>query len=141
MKNHEHVVEAQERYDSVSQRAFDSGVVNVIAGGNQGALAQSLAQQGVAVGEETFRSLLVNQWTTVVGAATAEGKLSGLNSPNGETEVYALGENVPFQIEGKTMVTNGTSVSAPLISSHIVHTLEAFPNWTPAEVEASMTGG
>jgi subtilase family protein len=132
--------DARERYENVSRQAFESGIVNVVAAGNQGALATSLQKQGVKTSPKTFRSILVNDWVTVVGGATSDGKLSHITSPDAGAEVFALGENVPFTIEGQTLSASGTSLSAPLIASFAVQLSEQHPDFGPSQLEARMKG-
>lgn len=132
------VGQARKRYESVSQRAFESGIVNVIAAGNQGPLAASLREQGVETSEQSFRSILVNDWVTVVGGATAESKISAITSPDSGAEVYALGENVPFRLGEQVVTGNGTSLSAPLIASYAVQILDQEPGLRPDQVEQRM---
>ena len=109
-----------------------------IAAGNQGELARSLGEMGVKTSPETFRSILLNDWVTVVGAATAQGTPASLNSPDSGVEVYALGENVPVRIHNQTGLANGTSVSTPLIASQAAATFKAHPDWTPHQLEQEM---
>lgn len=128
------------RYEEVSRQAYESGIVNVVAAGNQGVLASSLEAQGVQTSADTFRSVLVNDWVTVVGGATSDGKVSRITSPNSGAEVFALGENVPFRIDGQTLTASGTSLSAPLIASYAVLLQEQNPELGPAQIEAQMKG-
>lgn len=130
--------EARKRYDEVSHRAFESGIVNVIAAGNQGPLAASLREQGVETSENSFRSILVNDWVTVVGGATADSKVSAITSPDSGAELYALGEKVPFRLGDQVVMGNGTSLSAPLIASYAVQILDQNPGLSPDQVEARM---
>ena len=127
---------AANRYEDVSRHAYEKGVVNVVAAGNQGALAASLAEQGIDTNASTFRSVLVNDWVTVVGGATSDGRVSNVTSPNSGVEVFALGENVPFKIDGQTLSANGTSLSAPLIASYAVQLRDQHPELTPSQLEA-----
>lgn len=135
------ILEAKQRYDATSKEAFDKGIVHVVAGGNQGELSRQLRGMGVVCGPQTFHSVLVNDYVTVVGAATADGQIATLNSPNAGVEVYAQGEKVPFRFRGHVLQTDGTSVAAPLISSQAAATFKAHPEWTPAQVEQDMLEG
>jgi Subtilase family len=140
MSNDQDVNQARKRYETTAKEAFDRGIVNVVAAGNQGSLAATLAEQGVGLSPDAFRSILVNDWVTVVGGATKDGRLSPITSPDSGYEVFALAENVPFRVDGKVYSANGTSLSAPLIASLAVQTLEQNPEWGPSEVEAMMKG-
>ena len=131
---------AKERYESIAKAAYEKGIVQVIAAGNQGSLSSWLQEQGVESGGQSFRSLLVNDWVTVVGGATADGKISKITSPGAGAEVFALGENVPFRLGGRTLAASGTSLAAPLISSFAVQILEQNPEWGAGQVEARMRG-
>lgn len=133
--------EAKERYAQSSKDAFEQGLVNVIAGGNQGAFATKLSELGVETTPNAFRSVLLNNYVTVVGAATADGKIASLNSPNAGVEVYALGENVQFSVNGQNLAANGTSVAAPLVSGRAAQLVAQHPQWTAQEVEGALLAG
>lgn len=140
LQEHPVAKQAKERYTLSAKRAYDKGVVNVIAAGNQGPLASSLQEAGVKAGPGAFRSVLVNDYVTVVGAATAEGQLSQITSPDSGYEVLALGEGVPFSVDGQTALANGTSVATPLIASQAADTVKRHPDWGVAQIENDMFG-
>ena len=133
--------EAKERYALSAKQAFDQGLVNVIAGGNQGALASKLTDLGVESSPNAYRSVLLNDWVTVVGAATADGRVASLNSPNAGVEVYALGENVPFSVNGQNLAANGTSVASPLVASRAAQLAKQNPHWSAQEIEGALIAG
>jgi hypothetical protein len=135
------IVAAGARYQDAARQAYGKGIVNVIAAGNQGALAGTLSQMGVHTTPATFRSLLVNDWVTVVGAATRDSQPSKLNSPQSGIEVYALGEQLPFQARGIRARVDGTSVAAPLIASQAAATLKQHPEWTATQLEHDIRFG
>ena len=133
--------EAKERYALSSKLAFEQGLVNVVAGGNQGIFAAKLSELGVEASPNAFRSVLLNDYVTVVGAATADGKIATLNSPNAGIEVYALGENVPFSVNGQNLAANGTSVAAPLVAGRAAQLVAQHPQWSAQEIEGALLTG
>lgn len=140
LRDHELVQDAANRYEGLAKAAYDRGVVNLIAGGNQGSLAREFEALGATTSPSAFRSMLVNDYVTVVGAATAEGKESAINSPNASVEVYALGEKVPIQADGQAAYANGTSVATPLVAGQAVKLIKENPEWSAFQVENEMMG-
>lgn len=135
------VAEARERYTATAREAFEKGVLNVVAGGNQGVLASQLQQAGVQTSPASYRSILLNDFVTVVGAATGSGAKADLNSPNAGVEVYALGEGVTFKDGEQVLAANGTSVATPLIASQAADTVRRHPEWSAAQVKQDILFG
>lgn len=135
------VEQARERYTATARAAYEHGILNVIAGGNQGALANQLQSAGVVTSQDSYRSILLNDYVTVVGAATKAGERAALNSPNAGVEVYALGEGVTFKDGAQVLAANGTSVATPLIASQAAHTIRQHPQWSAAQLKQDILAG
>lgn len=140
LRDDETVQDAAERYETLAKAAYDKGIVNLIAGGNQGALAREFDALGATTSPSAFRSVLVNEYVTVVGAARADGKESDVNSPNASVEVYGLGEQVPVLVQGQSALANGTSVATPLVAGQALDLLKKNPEWTAFQVENELMG-
>ncbi len=135
--------EARSSYTKQAKKAYERGVVYVLAAGNHGEFARELEAAGVQASPSAFRNLLVNDYVTVVGAATREGQPSTLNSPNSGIEVLELGEEFPWSVaEGfdQSGMSSGTSFAAPLVAHRALQILEREPSLTPFQVEARLMG-
>lgn len=140
LRQSELVQDASKRYEQLAEQAYDAGVSNIIAGGNQGELAEQFKAYGAETSPSAFRSILVNDHVTVVGASTKDGQVASLNSPNAGVEVYALGEAVPFKADGQVQYANGTSVSTPLVAGQAVKVLNSNPDFSVFQVENALIG-
>lgn len=129
------IADAGERYKQLAKKAYDSGIVNLIAGGNQGELARQFEALGAETSPSAFRSILANDYVTVVGAATADGQPASLNSPNAQIDVYALGEGVPVQADGQVFYANGTSVATPLVAGRAAGLIRNNPDISAFQVK------
>lgn len=129
------ISEAGKRYKQLSKQAYDHGIVNLIAGGNQGELARQFEALGAETSPSAFRSILANDYVTVVGAATADGQPASLNSPNAQIDVYALGEKVPVQADGQVFYANGTSVATPLVAGRAAQLIKDNPEISAFQVK------
>lgn len=134
------VKQARAEYETQAASASERGVVQVVAAGNLGHFAQSLAQAGVKAAPDTYRSLLVNDFTTVVGALTDEGQPAAFNSPNAGIEVYADGVGVPWRDGTTTGNADGTSFATPQVAVAALRLTESHPDWTPFQIEGALAG-
>ena len=134
------VKQARSEYEEQARKASERGVVQLVAAGNLGHFAQSLAQAGVKAAPDTYRSLLVNEYTTVVGALTDEGQPADFNSPNAGIEVYADGVGVAWSVGDKSGVADGTSFATPQVAAAALKLAEAHPDWSPFQIEGALAG-
>lgn len=134
---------ARHEYLKASKAVEDKGITYLVAAGNHGAFAHELKQIGVEASPNAFRSILVNDHVTVVGAETASGDISTINSPNSGVETFERGEDLPWQVaEGfdQEGVSDGTSLATPIVAGKVLKTLETHPDLTPFEIEAKLKG-
>jgi len=136
----EAVTFARSDYEKRAEEAFDRGVVQVVAGGNLGHFSQALSEAGVKTSPSSFRSLLANDYTTVVGALNKAGEPADFNSPNAGLEVYALGESVPWRDGESAGRSDGTSVAVPQVAASAFGLLSGHPEWSPVTVEGALAG-
>lgn len=135
LKADEEISGAAQRYKDLSKKVYDQGIVSLIAGGNQGELSRQFEALGAETSPSAFRSILANDYVTVVGAATADGQPASLNSPNAQIEVYALGEGVPVMADGQVVYANGTSVATPLVAGQAAQLISENPEWSVFQVK------
>lgn len=143
LSDNELITQARQEYLKAARQTQEQGVVYLVAAGNHGDLAHQLEQMGVKTSSSAFRNIFATEYATVVGATTAEGGVSGLNSPNSGAEVWARGENLPWQAaEGfdRQGVDSGTSFATPLVAGQILGMLDREPHLTPFDLEARLQG-
>ena len=134
---------AKHEYLKASKAVKDKGITYLVAAGNHGAFAHELNQLGVKPSPNAFRSILVNDHVTVVGANTAEGEISTINSPNSGAETYERGEDLAWKVgEGfdREGVDDGTSLATPIVAGKILEQLEENPDLTPFDIESQLKG-
>ena len=134
-RSDDEIADAEKRYENLSHQTYERGIVTLVAGGNQGELAREFEKLGAETSPSAFRSILVNDNVVVVGAATADGQVSAINSPNAKIDVYALGEKVPVQADGQVMYANGTSVATPLVAGKAADLVKAHPEYSAFTVK------
>lgn len=141
--NNELVNQARQEYLKAAQAVEEKGITYLVAAGNHGELANELAAAGVKANPGAFRNIFANEFATIVGANDAQGNPATLNSPGAGIEVYALGENLPWQAgEGfnRNEVASGTSFATPIIAGQVVTMQAADPSLTPFDIESKLQG-
>ena len=139
-ENDESVKKAKGEYLEQASRAYDQGVVHLVAGGNQGQFAEMLGEAGVRSGRSSFRSVLVNDFTTVVGAHDVEGEVASFNSPNGAVEVFGPGVGVEWVDGAISGTSDGTSVATPAMAGRAAREIAKHPDSSPFQVESALLG-
>lgn len=139
-RTNENIQGAQARYDYVSGEARNKGITNVVAAGNHGEFADTLAQNGVVVDQEFFRNPLANHNTLNVGATNAQGGAADFTSPYAGAEISANGENVSTYEDGQKFTNNGTSFAAPQVAAAAADLAKRYPNLNAAQIEELLLG-
>lgn len=139
---------ATEAYRETAQRAYDAGIVHVVTAGNLGTVEAEYRNHGIETPEGTFRSVLANEFTTIVGATDSQGtttfrddRAAIFSSVDAGAEFSMHGVNVgvpPYEDDSKEF-SSGTSYAAPQVSALVNDMLEANPKLTVADVEDLLT--
>ncbi|MCA9791971.1 MAG: S8/S53 family peptidase [Candidatus Eremiobacteraeota bacterium] len=142
--NHSEICQkSRQEYLKAARSVYERGITYLVAAGNHGQFARDLEAIGVQASPSAFRNIFVSDYATVVGANTAEGQPSALNSPNAAIEVYERGEDLAWSVgEGFDVhgVHSGTSFAVPIVAAKVTSRLEAEPGLTPFELETQLQG-
>lgn len=148
MRDETAVKEARADYLQVARQLNERGVVHLLAAGNLGEFVSSLESKGCQFSPSACRSVLVSDFTTVVGSLDENGQPAPFTSPGAGTDVLAQGTNIAFsdatpapgQTPNEVLYGNGTSLSVPLVAGKIDQLLRQNPGWGQFEVEAQLQG-
>lgn len=132
--------QAEGAYAQQARKAYERGVLQVVPAGNLGAFATRVEGMGVATSPSAYRSLLVNDYTTVVGSLDQSGAEAGLNSPRAGTEVLAPGIGIAWSDGPLEGAGDGTSLSVPIVAGRAATLFQEHPDWTPFQVENALQG-
>lgn len=136
--------QARQVYLKAAKEVYDRGITYLVAAGNHGPLSRELLALGAETSPSAFRNILVNEYVTVVGANDAQGKPSGINSPNSGAEVYELGEGLAWSTDEGFIpnqgVDSGTSLATPIVAARVLAMLEENPQLTPFQIESLLKG-
>lgn len=143
-ENSESIQLAKDVYRETAQRAYDSGIVHVVTAGNLGTVAADYLNHGIEAPEGAYRSVLANEFTTIVGATDSRGtttfrddRAASFSSVDAGAEFSMHGVNVgvlPYEEDGKEF-SSGTSYAAPQVSALVNDMLTANPKLSVADVE------
>ena len=124
--------------ESAVQALLDKGVTVVMSSGNSGKLEEILSELDVNIPDGFWDSIFGQSvhadGVIVVGATDTEGQPADFSSPNGFTDVAAVGVRVPVNRWGGR--GRGTSYTAPKVAALAADLLAIRPELTPADVEA-----
>lgn len=143
ISDNELVGKARQEYLKAARALNEQGITYLVAGGNHGDLAYNLQQMGVETSGSAFRSIFVNDYATVVGANDAQGNPSTLNSPGSGSEVYDLGEDLPWSAGdgfNQKGVNSGTSFAVPIVAGKVVEMIKNNPELSPFDIESRLQG-
>ena len=139
-----YIATSRNRYLETAKKAYDKGIAHVVTAGNLGRLATFYDQIGLDVPEDAYRSVLANDFTTIVGATASQGttttrddKAASFTSVNAGAEFSMHGVNVEVINEDpqKPHFSNGTSFSAPQTTALIHELFEVNPKLSVDEME------
>lgn len=140
----EKIDRAERDYLRSAAKAYKQGIVHVVTAGNLGRVTASWEKKGIHAPEGAFRSVLANDYTTIVGATDSRGTTSIRDDRAATfTSVYAGAE---FAMHGvnvevvskdpkKDQYSNGTSFAAPQLTGLISDMINANPKLGVAQIE------
>ena len=116
--------------DEAVATAIESGIVFVIAAGNEGIDASTVSPAHVST-------------AITVGAYGRNGIFSSFSNYGPDVDLLAPGEDIAslsekYDVQGSLILASGTSHAAPHATGAAVLYLAAKPNATPAEVERAL---
>ena len=135
---------AQQSYLKVAKQVYNKNIVHVVASGNLGHLNSQLANMGVQTSKNAFKSVLANEFTTVVGATDNRGTTTAIDDRAADfTSDHAGAE---FAVNGVRVSTpkrkgqtedcsSGTSFSAPQVTGLVHRMVSMNPNLSVAQIE------
>jgi subtilase family protein len=138
------IATARNKYLETAKKAFDSGIAHVVTAGNLGRLTAHWEKNGVDAPENAYKSVLANEFTTVIGATASQGtittrddKAASFTSVYAGTEFSMHGVNVEVRDDDpdKETFSNGTSFSAPQTTALIYEMFEKNPKLSVPEME------
>ena len=139
-----YIAQSRNQYLETAKKAHDSGIAHVVTSGNLGRLTAHWEQNGIDAPQDAYRSVLANEYTTVIGATASQGtittrddKAAAFTSIYAGTEFSMHGVNVEVADDDPTKETfsNGTSFSAPQATALIYEMFEKNPNLSVPEME------
>ena len=139
-----HIATARKEYEATAKRAHDSGIAHVVTSGNLGRLTTHYEKLGIHAQEGAYKSVLANEYTTVIGATASQGttttrddKAASFTSVYAGAEFAMHGVNVEVVDDNpdRDKFSNGTSFSAPQTTALIHEIFEENPSLTVPEME------
>lgn len=140
----EKIERAEESYSKVSKKAFDRGIVHVVTAGNLGRLAAKWENDGIKAPANAYRSVLANEYATVLGATDSRGtttvrddRAASFTSIHAGAEFAMHGVNVEVVSTDpkRDEYSNGTSFSAPQATGLISDMIKINPKLGVTEIE------
>jgi hypothetical protein len=139
-----YIATSRKQYMETAKKAHDSGIAHVVTAGNLGRLTAHWEKNGIDAPENAYKSVLANEFTTVIGATASQGtittrddKAANFTSVYAGTEFSMHGVNVEVADNNpdKSTFSNGTSFSAPQTTALIYEMFDTNPNLTVPEME------
>lgn len=143
-KKSRYIATARNDYMQVAKQVHDSGIAHVVTSGNLGRLTSYYEKLGIDAPEGAYKSVLANEYTTVIGATASQGttttrddKAASFTSVYAGAEFAMHGVNVEVLDDDpqKDKFSNGTSFSAPQTTALIHEMFETNPTMTVPEME------
>ncbi len=140
----EKIDRAEQAYLKTSKKAFDKGIVHVITAGNLGRVAAKWEENGIKAPPNAYRSVLANDYATVLGATDSRGtttvrddRAAAFTSIHAGAEFAMHGVNVEVMSADpkKDEYSNGTSFSAPQATGLIADMIKINPKLGVDEIE------
>ncbi len=127
------IAEAKERYDGLSDRLEERGIMHVVTAGNTGRFLDTLDRRGVTYDGDFTDSVLFNDNVLVVAAANggAEDGIAGFSTPSDHVDVAIDGTDI--EVEGGRDA-DGTSFAAPQVTALIAELRRINPDLTNDEI-------
>jgi len=145
IKNSDKIAESQKRYDDTSARASEEGITHVVTAGNLGGFADEWERLGVKVGDDFYRSAMINDHKIAVAATDARSspeRPADFNSPNAGAELSAPGVEIPVTAQdGAKTTTSGSSLAAPVVAAAAAKLAKENPELTPQQIEEILKAG
>lgn len=135
---------ARKEFEKAAKSLHDNGITYLVAAGNHGPIGETMQALGVEASPTAFRNILVNDYVTVVGAHTAEGEPSRINSPLASIEAYRRGEDLAWTAKepgfDQSGVDSGTSFATPIAAGDAAEFLQDNPDFGPFQAESFLMG-
>lgn len=135
---------AEKDYLRAAAKAYNQGIVHVVTAGNLGRVTANWEKKGIHAPEGAYRSVLANDYTTIVGATDSRGTTSVRDDRAAAfTSIYAGAEfamhgvnvEVVSKDSKKDQYSNGTSFAAPQLTGLISDMIKADPKLGVAQIE------
>lgn len=132
------ILAAQKRFEEVSQRANDRGIIHMVAAGNEGDYLRQLGELGLTFDKNFAVNVLLNEKVVTVAASEGDGdKMAPFTSPNPFTDVSADGTAVPVDANGT--VADGTSFASPTVAGIVAEMRIVNPRLSVNQIRDILT--
>lgn len=131
-ENSKEIATAKARYDKLSGKLEDAGILHVVTAGNTGDFLDTLDEMGVEYDGDFADSVLFNEQTIVVAASTGgkRDQIADFSTPSDFVTVAIDGTDIEVA-EG---TANGTSFAAPQVTALIAEMRRINPELTNDQV-------
>lgn len=139
-----YIAQSRNEYLEVAKEAHDKGIAHVVTAGNLGRLTAHYEKLGIDAPENAYKSVLANDYTTVIGATASQGTTTTRDDKAATfTSVYAGAEFAMHGVNVEVLdddpqrekFSNGTSFSAPQTTALIYEMFETNPKMSVPEME------
>lgn len=147
VESHPGILDRRQSYLETSRQAYEGGVVQVIPSGNLGVQSRAYQIWGIDSRPDTFQSVLVSPYTTVVGSVDGHRTPEvGDDTPHRGTSEFAgaefavNGRHLEWKVAEESGSGSGTSYAAPQVAALAAEMLSLHPEWGSDQVEAELRG-
>ncbi|MCY1076716.1 S8 family serine peptidase [Archangium lansingense] len=132
-ENSKDIAKAKARYDDMSGKLEDAGILHVVTAGNTGDFLDTLDDMGVKYDGDFADSVLFNEHTLVVAASTGglKDRIADFSTPSDFVTVAIDGTDI--EVEGGR-TADGTSFAAPQVTALIAEMRRINPDLTNDQV-------